>query len=155
MKIRNSFVSNSSSSSFIVSVKDAVTVGECAFIMLSHVIEQRKERYPEDEIVPVILAAQQWLQDNLTYDKPIVIPWTCNYETWVWKNDVGICVDTCNNEGWYDILDAQYVSEDWPYIEEEGPQFKDGHSTASFLDLSTMKETTKADFVELYLRKVK
>lgn len=96
-------------------------------------------------------SAMRWLINNEEFDGPVMFPWSTNYETWIWKNDLGICVDTCNNHEWYDLFLYDYQNEDWKF-DSAYDEFCNGWDT-EYLDLSNMKKTRIGDFVPLHLRK--
>lgn len=142
MKIRSGFVSNSSSSSFIVSNFNRLqTTAQVALLMLDLVAQDYLTFDDISKVPDDISNALKWLTDNIDYDKPITFPWSINETTFIWKNDNGVCVDTCNNHHWSEIIDYEYVGDDWQFDEKPwGNQqvlFKD--SCDSFLDLSNME----------------
>ena len=139
MKVRNGFVSNSSSSSFMI--KGTTTTAQVATMMMNEMYNEYITRtaYPGivDNKVPEDFAkALEWLHDNVEYSEPILLPWSCNYETFIWKGTKNIHVDTCNNHDW-SLLGGLYVED-----------FYDDEFLGSFLDLSDMQQTTKEEFRE-------
>jgi len=103
MKIRNGFVSNSSSSSFILGHGD---IGKVAFNMLNILLSDDPD-WPSDE------DARKWkfnLDVALKLKKVqngsigITFP-SCNYETYIVKEGDKIYVSTCNNTDWSSVED--------------------------------------------------
>lgn len=150
MKVRTGFVSNSSSLSFIVSDPQIKTTAECAFIMLEYLIG----KYDGRPVAKELGEARDWVEDNLEYNMPIVLPWTCNYETWIWSNHNGVCVDTCNNHNWWDMIEYDNMHEDWKW-EQDNPHYKGFHKNWDnhYLDLSNMSITSINEFVDLWTRR--
>jgi len=70
MKIRTGFVSNSSSSSFVI--KNKKTTAQIAKIMVNIIEEDYKDDGHKGSIW--YDKAMDWLALNLDYDKPIIIP---------------------------------------------------------------------------------
>ena len=98
MKIRNGFVSNSSSSSFIISDQNFPTVRSLAIYMLNQQIKERRyERYSNKWIK----YDKQYIKnlEKIDENQPVSFP-SCNYDTYIRK--VGDCylVATCNNTDW-------------------------------------------------------
>ena len=117
MKIRTGFVSNSSSSSFTLSNKKLKT-GDVA----REVMKLLNNGWIVDGGHPRLEDVNVFLDENSNFDDNIMIPWTCNYETWIFKNsDDTICLDTCNNENWGELPFEckEYFDELWgnSYIE--------------------------------------
>lgn len=154
MKVRLGFVSNSSSSSFLVNDRGIKTIGECAFVMISLVAQEIKGS-ESDFSSWKFDSALKWLEENVGYDEPIMFPWSVNFETWIWRNNGGICVDTCNNHPWYEALDYSHEGEDWKYdgrpVGNIDP-FSANYFESEYLDLSAMDKVTLETFVPLYLR---
>jgi hypothetical protein len=100
MKIRNGFVSNSSSSSFIVSDKNFPTVRSLATYMLNRQLNEYSEENAlwKDE---AIAEKSKYIKilEKIDENHPVSFP-SCNYDTYIKK--VGDCylVGTCNNTQW-------------------------------------------------------
>ena len=138
MKVRHGFVSNSSSSSFIV--EGNATTAQVAITMMYEIKsdwEGMRSYYGEDWKEPEsFVQAFDWLSKNQEYNEPILIPWSTNYETFIWRGDK-ICVSTCNNHDW-SLVGGSY--------EEYEDRFYEECELKSFLDLSDMQHKTKQDF---------
>lgn len=97
MKVRKGFVSNSSSSSFIV---NATSTKEIAIKMMEFLVKREDEDSFFAEKKKIF---DENIKKVTDLDTPIYIPWTCNYETYIWKKDKdNFIVDTCNNHGWWE-----------------------------------------------------
>ena len=156
MKVRNGFVSNSSSSSFVLDT--AMTTAQVATMMMYEIKRDWlnwADSCDDDPSFESFEAALRWLEDNQDYDKPIIFPWSTNYETFIWKNDSGVCVDTCNNHNW-NILSPNYCDGDHYYrlqddtypLDEWDEKFYVG-GRDEYFDLSRMKLMTRSEFVDL------
>ena len=128
MKIRNGFVSNSSSSSFIIT--DDITVKELSEKMI-----------PIVDYKPQIDEVVERLENMENPNKPVRF-YSCNYHTYIYKHKDLILVETCNNEDWdsiyngYNVIDTEYSSkieetlEKYPELDPD----KDGYiSLYSFM----------------------
>jgi hypothetical protein len=90
MKIRNGFVSNSSSSSFIISEKEY----ESVFALAEEMI---KDRNDDDWIESNTLDKLYELREyGIDENSPISFM-TCNYDTYIMKHKDKYLVATCNN----------------------------------------------------------
>lgn len=104
MKIRSNFISNSSSSSFILN-SNTITVKEVAKIMLEEIYENYIEDFYDDEDVKMreefFDSHQKLLKnlDNVGENQSLFFP-TPNYDTWIAKIADNIIVCTCNNINW-------------------------------------------------------
>ncbi len=112
MKVRNGFVSNSSSSSFIISADDFPTVRSLAKYMLKKKIQEtiyydadegvssEDDKYIKfDEILIERL-------NNIDENDPISFP-SCNYDTYIRRVGNYYLVATCNNTDW-DLDEYRY-----------------------------------------------
>lgn len=101
MKLRNGFVSNSSSSSFIISNKKFKTVRSLATYMIKQKIKERRYE-PEPEFNDYDKQYIKRLQ-NIDKNKDVSFP-SCNYDTYIRKVGDQYLVATCNNTDW-DLYD--------------------------------------------------
>ncbi|MCK9428944.1 MAG: hypothetical protein M0R17_02900 [Candidatus Omnitrophica bacterium] len=102
MKIRSGFVSNSSSSSFII--KDYTDTIQLTRDMLTGMITSRLSddrqyiQYKKDQLKKFNNLVKS-NKDFITNSIPITFP-SCNYDTYIWVENNNIFIDTCNNEDW-------------------------------------------------------
>jgi len=141
MKLRNGFVSNSSSSSFVIwDAKQTTSKVMLEMLKLVHT-EYKDEEWKEG--AKAIDKVIKWLKKNPAFDKPLLYPNTCNYETWIWKDASGnILIDTCNNH------DCNWESME--FGDKEGSTLQDFEldKTIKFLDLTTRKSLTAKKYHE-------
>lgn len=98
MKVRAGFVSNSSSSSFILSNKTYQTVFDAALAMLE---VRTQDDWPECPEKPMIIKAK-----SLGVDPDTAVTFsTCNYDTFIFRHNGELYVSTCNNHPWWNNLD--------------------------------------------------
>jgi len=143
LRIKHDFVTNSSSASYILDYKRLI---DAIKKMLDIFFENWKEGprgtpHPHERIV------KKWLKNNPNFDGNIIIPWTCNYETFIYNGDWidvargrSIRVDTCRNENWEDdgLMIKRYLGEDDYYNENRESDL--------FLDLTDFKMKTRHKF---------
>ena len=143
MKYRYGFISNSSSSNFIV--YNAITTAELARKMIE-VIEKDYLEFDERHS-EWYKPAMDWLNINKEFDEPIVIPWSCNYDTWITPQERDIYIETCWNHDWdYLEVDQNYVSEDDTRKNYEATQ------DTEFWDLTTFKFVRRSEYKSLWER---
>lgn len=123
MKIRNGFVSNSSSSSFVLDGRK-LTVRDVALMM----IPLREWNFDGDDD-HALCQRIKYLSCNP--DTPMTFP-SCNEDTFIIKRGEYIFVDTCNNHPFWEVLDGhrreidlQTLRElcDNDEVEEDGQMF--------------------------------
>jgi len=138
MKIRQGFVSNSSSSSFIVAEKNLTTTARTALMMISIIMEE----YENDGwgLPEGVDEAVEFLLHNMDFDKPICFPWGINYETFICRTPGGIFVDTCNNHPW------------WNYFKCDDADENDGEYNTLYLELSSMETVDRNYYITQCLR---
>jgi len=112
MKIRNGFVSNSSSSSFIINcVNETKNVRDVATLMIKKQIEQIElEKWGDWE--EHIKIKEQRIKDLESIDDSLGVHFpSVNYDTWIKKVCNQILISTCNNEDWY-LPNQESISEE-------------------------------------------
>ena len=146
MKIRNSFVSNSSSSSFIC--KTDYTTGFYAKMMLEHLADfyTDEDPYREVSFINDIIEAIAWLEDNPDCNGPLMFNWTINYETFIWTDGEKVFIATCNNNRFYEIMFEYETNYPVNVIYKDGDEGIRVPKEKLFLDLGTMKATTKQKY---------
>jgi len=146
VKIRTGFVSNSSSSSFVITDSGIKTTAETAWMMLSVVLEDICDREADfDSWIKEVGRALKFLESNLNLDEPITFPWSINEETYIWKNSEDkICVDTCNNHPWYEEIKYAFSGDDWKWDPE--PNSMDCWHEVEYLNLDTMEKSLRNDW---------
>ena len=121
MKIRSGFVSNSSSSSFIIEKNDEYkNINELARYMVGRVGYNDNKQPIYD------------LLDNSTKDPNTnIMFYSCNYDTYIYDYGKYMLVNTCNNEDW--DLD-NYVGES--KFVREYPELNNGYGEIDFYKLN-------------------
>lgn len=123
MKIRSNFVSNSSSSSFILNATGQTSsIRKVARMMIKTIIknsyEEETDYYENANLNDVdnflkerdewldrkerdLKEKNEWLErlEELDENQPVFFP-SCNYDTWIVKVADNILISTCNNENW-------------------------------------------------------
>jgi len=114
MKIRSGFVSNSSSSSFVVPGKD-ITTSDVALVMLHAIMFDWILDYSDStDFNKDFVKALWWLYEHPDFDENISFPWSVNENTMITKTDSGVFVETSQNHPWYMFLKVnhQWVEND-------------------------------------------
>ena len=102
MKIRNGFVSNSSSSSFVLKVSSKIpTVFSVAEIMIKH-RDKDNAQYGYDNKNKDVKKLRSLKIDpdtNIRFN-------SCNYDTYITKENDVYLITTCNNHGFWEIFEG-------------------------------------------------
>lgn len=142
MKIKNDFVTNSSSMSFIVYGN---STRKLAKKMLEIIFEDWKSfNNPANQRFKKQILKSL---DSLKKDENIMIPFSCNYPTFIsLSEDRKIFVDTCTNHNWVEIGYERSFgegSDDKEYFDECTKQ-----NTLEFVNIESGKRGSKADLEE-------
>lgn len=143
MKVRNGFVSNSSSSSFIVMAETSLEVFEKMMAIWS----ARYDDWGDHNFAEYgnTIAELFMRRKKSNYNSGIMIPFTTNYETFISPSVNGKChVTTCNNINWFDG-DLEFVSPD------RGGADKDDYpdEKIKFINIITRDELTYKQHMDL------
>ena len=158
MKIRNGFVSNSSSSSFIIKDMD---INEVATHMLNTIVEDFSDWRENNKVLATYKKWKENLKEILKNpevkdgDIGITMP-SCNYRTYIVIKDGEIYVQTANNHTWnFTARDVDYDSDrDKVFgfmgkIEYKNVENKMVHSMEKWVDVKKVKNCPKCK-QELY-----
>jgi hypothetical protein len=105
MKVKQDFVTNSSSCSFIIS--ENITTRDLAKLMVDIIFEDWRLFYKSYD--QKFLKSIYSLLEKLEPNENILIPFSTNYETFISKTKNGdIFVDTSNNHDWRNNLNIEY-----------------------------------------------
>lgn len=145
MKVRNGFVSNSSSSSFLVRANSTV---EIAINMMNHWVKQFNEDSDnwEDFCLYNKNKFDIHIKEITDRNAPLLMPWTCNYETYIYHlKDNLYMVDTCNNHSFWNAEINIIKSGDSAYDLLEDDDYSDvniDEKNIKFFDLSDGRNKT-------------
>ena len=100
MKIRSGFVSNSSSSSFIIPISEFKNI----FDLAKHMIPKRCWEDKDNKLIKSIIRYEENGVDPNTF----MCFMSCNYDTYILKENDNYLVATCNNHYWGKKLEDFY-----------------------------------------------
>lgn len=111
MKIKSKPVTNSSSTSFIVRNRQPIEIVKDMLKIQFNYNREWVSSRPLSEIEYFNEREKRvtnWIADNKDFKENICIPWTTNYETFIYRDWFERCVVfTCNNIGWFNDDDFQ------------------------------------------------
>lgn len=145
MKIKLDFVTNSSSTCFIVSHKNTKDV---AMEMVKIIFKEWDQyNYKKDKkFENMIFKNIKKLPEN----ENIMIPFSTNYETFIFNNNNTIYVDTCTNHDWWGKLD---VSRD--LLKDELDDFENLENSLEFVNIRDNTSGSMNQLIEIELKKIK
>jgi hypothetical protein len=127
MKIRQGFVSNSSSSSFIVMAENSMEV----FRAMTKIVKREyneewrgsdSEGWFETHWADHIKEFES--SHNKYFNGGIILPFTCNYETYIFPSVDGKClVETCNNHEWDDLKIVGWEGDSYNHADDDITEF--------------------------------
>lgn len=118
MKVRNGFISNSSSMSFVI--KDKVRTS-LVVAQMARIVEKEWEDEQQDKrYFKCLCDTMQFLEDHPGFDNNVILWWTCNFPTYIFRLDPEIFpgrssspfhihVYTCNNHAFWRELDLYQI----------------------------------------------
>ncbi len=143
MKIKQDFITNSSSMNFIIK---GATIGEILKEISKIHNHDWKSYFPSNRNKDHegSIKTFEFLFDNKNFNENVIFPWTCNYETFIFRiSKDQIRVETCNNVDWFGKgflrkFKIKVLRDDYDYKSDK----------EIFLDLSDMKTKTGKKFRE-------
>jgi len=140
MKVRNGFVSNSSSSSFIVNgVSSSMEVFRLMIPLVKEdycdYVDGKKMWKTHGENVKRFKKSR-----GEDFNEGIVIPFTCNYATFIYPVKDGECyIETCNNHPWQDVLPGHEVDSKHLHYDDD---------KTVFVNVTTNEFTTPKNYLK-------
>ena len=144
MKIRSSHITNSSSSSFILETQTSTKKIALDIVQGLHSdLESMDERTYRANSTLRLRSVQSYFRERQDFDLPILISWTCNYETWIYRTRSDeVAISTCNNDPIESYLDdGEIISRGDGSDAGIMPPYD-----LPFLNLDTMNWTTRRIF---------
>jgi hypothetical protein len=142
MKIRSGFISNSSSCSFTVDAKSSMEV----YKKMIPLLKKNYCMYDDDDMwekyhARHVKTFEETHDDD--FNGGIIIPFTCNFETYIFPVKNGKCyVETCNNHPWEEVFSGKDN-----YLEDDINDYRKCENTKTIcVNVSTNKTTTPSVF---------
>lgn len=146
MKVRHGFVSNSSSSSFVIECDNSWNAVNAMFAVYRAEMEEWDDSESKYHKKPGDYVSRlDKIQDIIDLHKGeninYTMPFTCNYGTFIYAciERTGVVVDTCNNHDWSELKLETYRHDDGLYLSDEEEM------TVKFLDIETNMFVTARD----------
>ena len=144
MKIRSSHITNSSSSSFILETQTSTKKIALDIVQgLHRDLESANERMYRANSALQLRNIQSYFRERQDFDLPVLITWTCNYETWIYRTRSDeVAISTCNNDPIESYLDdGEIISRAGGSDDGIMPPYD-----LPFLNLDTLNWTTRRIF---------
>jgi hypothetical protein len=141
MKIRTGFVSNSSSSSFVVTAKSTMEVFKKMISLVKQDYDDYEDgktawdRYHGRDVDRFIKAHDDGFNEG------IIIPFTCNFETFIFPvKDGKAYIESCNNHPWEEVFPEM--------VEDESDCRHSRDDKTMFVNVKTNKTCTAKGFTK-------